>query len=75
MDRKETQVSVMNAMNTRCRRTSRVLPLGLCETHQVPIKLLVLLVGWLNLFKAKLPSKRYWRGPRSQEVGEEGDYT
>ena len=36
------------------------------------------LVAWLNLFKlikAKLSAKRYWQGPRSQEVGEEGDYT
>ena len=26
----------------------------------------------LNLFNAVLFLKRYWRGPRSQEVGEEG---
>ena len=31
--------------------------------------------GWLNLFNAELSPKRYWWGPRSQEVGEEGDYT
>ena len=31
--------------------------------------------GWLNLFNAELSPKRYWRGPRSQELGEEGDYT
>ena len=30
--------------------------------------------GWLNLFNAELSPKRYWREPRSQEVGEEGDY-
>ena len=28
---------------------------------------------WLNVFNAELSPKRYWRGPRSQEVGEEGD--
>ena len=33
------------------------------------------LVGWLNLFNAELSLKRYWRAPRSQELGEEGDYT
>ena len=33
------------------------------------------LVGWLDLFSAELSPKRYWRGPRSQEVGEEGDCT
>ena len=27
-----------------------------------------------NLFNAELSPKRYWRGPRSQEVGEEGNY-
>ena len=32
------------------------------------------LVVWLNVFNAELSPKRYWRGPRSQEVGEEGDY-
>ena len=31
-------------------------------------------MGWLNLFNAELSPKRFWRGPRSQEVGEEGDY-
>ena len=31
-------------------------------------------VGWLNLFIAELCPKRYWCWPRSQEVGEEGDY-
>ena len=34
-----------------------------------------LLSGRLNMFNAKLSLKRYRRGPRSQEVGEEGDYT
>ena len=29
----------------------------------------------VGLFNAKMSSKRYWWGPRSQEVGEEGDYT
>ena len=28
----------------------------------------------LDLFNAELSSERYWRGPRSQEAGEEGDY-
>ena len=32
------------------------------------------LVGWLKWFNAELSPTRYWRGPRSQEVGEEGDY-
>ena len=27
-----------------------------------------------NLFNAELSPKRYWRGPRSQEVGGEEDY-
>ena len=31
--------------------------------------------GWLNLFNAKLSLKWCWRGPRSQEAGEEGDCT
>ena len=31
--------------------------------------------GWLNGFNTELSPKRYWRGPRSQEVGEEEDYT
>ena len=31
--------------------------------------------GWLNLLNAELSSKRYWMGPTSQEVEEEGDYT
>ena len=29
---------------------------------------------WLNLFKAELSPKRYWRGLRPQVVGKEGDY-
>ena len=29
---------------------------------------------WLKFFKAELSPKRYWRGPRPQVVGEEGDY-
>ena len=29
---------------------------------------------WLNLFNAELSLKWNWRRPRSQEVGEEGDY-
>ena len=29
----------------------------------------------INLFNPELCSVRSWRGPRSQEVGEEGDYT
>ena len=33
------------------------------------------LVGWMNVFNAEFSSKRYWRGPMSQEVGEEGDST
>ena len=34
------------------------------------------LVGWLvKMFNAGLSLKRYWRGPRPHEVGEEGDYT
>ena len=28
-------------------------------------------VGWLNVFDAELSPKRFWRGKRSQEVGEE----
>ena len=32
-------------------------------------------IGWLKGFNAELSPKRYWRGPRSQEVGEEGDYS
>ena len=33
------------------------------------------LVGWLvrELSNTELSPKRYWRGPRSQEAGEEGD--
>ena len=27
-------------------------------------------VGWLSRFNAELSPKRYWRGPRSQEVGD-----
>ena len=27
------------------------------------------LVGWLNWFNVELSPKRYWRGPKSQEVG------
>ena len=30
--------------------------------------------GWLKWFNAELSPKSYWRGPRSQEVGEEGVY-
>ena len=26
-------------------------------------------IGWLNLFKAELSRKWYWRRPRSQEMG------
>ena len=29
----------------------------------------------LNMVSADLCPERYWRGPRSQEPGEEGDYT
>ena len=36
---------------------------------------LVCVFGWLNGFNAELSPKRYLRGPISQEVGEEGDYT
>ena len=32
-------------------------------------------VGLVNWFHAELSRKRYWRGPKSQEVGEEGDCT
>ena len=28
--------------------------------------------GWLDWFNAELSLKRYWRGPRSQEVGGSG---
>ena len=31
-------------------------------------------VCFFNLFKAELSQKRYWQGPRSQELGEEGDF-
>ena len=31
--------------------------------------------GLVNLFNAELSPTRYWWGPRSQQVGEEGDYT
>ena len=31
--------------------------------------------GWLNLLNVKLSPKRYWWGPRSQEVDKEGDPT
>ena len=33
------------------------------------------MVSWLNWFNAELSPKKYWWGPRSQEVGEEGGYT
>ena len=36
---------------------------------------LVLQLVWLNEFNAELSLKRYWQGPRSQEVGEEGGCT
>ena len=32
------------------------------------------MVGWLNSFNAELSPTRYWRGPISQDVGEERDY-
>ena len=32
-------------------------------------------IAGLNLLNAKLSLNRYWQGPRSQEVGKEGDYT
>ena len=34
-------------------------------------------LGWVgfNLLNAELSPKKYCRGPRSQEVGDEGDYT
>ena len=31
--------------------------------------------GWLNGINAELSPERSWREPRSQEVGEKGDYT
>ena len=31
--------------------------------------------GWLNSFNAELSSERYWRGPRSQKMREEEEYT
>ena len=37
--------------------------------------LLTYLFGWLNLINAELSPMGYWWGPRSQEVGVEGDYT
>ena len=33
------------------------------------------LANWLDLLNAELSPKRYWQGPRTQEVGKEGDYT
>ena len=33
------------------------------------------LVGWLSMFNAQLSAKNFGRGPRSQEVWEEGDST
>ena len=33
------------------------------------------LVGWLNVSNAELSPKRYLQRSRSQEVGEEADYT
>ena len=33
------------------------------------------LLVWLSLFNADLSLKRYWLGPKSQEVGEVGGYT
>ena len=35
--------------------------------------ILGLTVGRLNMFNVELSLKGYWRGQRSQEVGEEGD--
>ena len=37
------------------------------HTEEIPVR--------LDLSNAELSLKRYWRGPRSQEVGEERDYT
>ena len=36
--------------------------------------LLVRAVRWLRFFNAQLSTKSSWRGPRSQEVGKDGDY-
>ena len=41
----------------------------------VLVVLLSRVFGWLNVFNAELPLKRYRRGPRSQEMEEDGDYT
>ena len=30
---------------------------------------------WLNWFDAELSPKKYWRGPKSQEMRVQGDYT
>ena len=57
-----------------------------CQTSPTPIKSSVAprcraglkptqcLVACLNMFSAEVSPKRYWRGPRSQEMGEKGDY-
>ena len=33
------------------------------------MKKMAALVGWLNMFNTELFPKRYWWGPRSQDVG------
>ena len=48
-----------------------------CVTKSVDRLLPIEWLVWLNLFNAEFSPKRYWRGPRSQELGEEGanDYS
>ena len=47
-----------------------------CVTKSVNLLLPIDWLVWLNWFNAEFSPKRFWRGPRSQEVGEEGgDYS
>ena len=43
--------------------------------NKTDLRKMIILVGLVTYFNAELSPKRYWPGPRSQEVGEEGDYT
>lgn len=45
-----------------------------CGTFQVDRDGLIV-VEVLDMFNAELSTERYMLGPRSQEVGKEGDYT
>ena len=51
-------------------QTLTAVPMQPYTAHETAVNMEDGWLGWLNWCNAELSLKRYWRGPRSQEVGE-----